>query len=155
MAKKTPSIFNTLQKTTENASAVNGEFTRQLPLEALEANPLNRFSMAEDEEFRSTLTSLEKDGFLEDVVDTLCDEIKLHHVIRVQEGLCTLGQGFVFNDILTNYERVADHCSNIAVAMIELESSSLQAHEYLKNLKESASGQYVALHEEYARKYAI
>ena len=91
---------------------------------------------------------------LEDVVDTLCDEIKLHHVIRVQEGLCTLGQGFVFNDILTNYERVADHCSNIAVAMIELESESVQAHEYLKNLKES-SGQFLALYEEYARKYAI
>ena len=71
MAKKaTPSIFSTLQKTTENASAVNGELVRQLPVSALENNPLNRFSMAEDAEFLSTLHSVEKEGFLEDIVVT-------------------------------------------------------------------------------------
>lgn len=70
MAKKAPSIFSTLQKTAENASAVNGELTRQLPLDALEDNPMNRFSMAEDEAFQSTLSSVEKDGFLEDIVVT-------------------------------------------------------------------------------------
>lgn len=69
-SKKNPSIFSTLQKTTENASAVNGEFTRQLPLTALVDNPMNRFSMAEDEEFLSTMASVEKDGFLEDIVVT-------------------------------------------------------------------------------------
>ncbi|MBQ3488349.1 MAG: Na/Pi cotransporter family protein [Clostridia bacterium] len=91
---------------------------------------------------------------LEEMIDMLSDELKLHHVNRVQAGQCTLDQGFVFNDLITNLERVADHCSNIAVAMIELESESVQAHEYLKNLKES-SGQFVALYEEYAKKYAI
>lgn len=70
MAKKNPSIFSTLQKTTANASAVNGEFTRQLPVDALEDNPLNRFSMAEDEQFTSTMASVEADGFLEDIVVT-------------------------------------------------------------------------------------
>lgn len=70
MAKKNPSIFSTLQKTTANASAVNGEFTRQLPVDALEDNPLNRFSMAEDEQFNSTMASVEADGFLEDIVVT-------------------------------------------------------------------------------------
>lgn len=69
-SKKNPSIFATLQKTTENASAVNGEFTRQLPLTSLVDNPMNRFSMAEDEEFLSTLASVEKDGFLEDIIVT-------------------------------------------------------------------------------------
>lgn len=69
-SKKNPSIFSTLQKTTANASAVNGEFTRQLPLDALEDNPLNRFSMAEDEEFLSTMRSMEKDGLLEDIIVT-------------------------------------------------------------------------------------
>ena len=69
-SKKSPSIFTTLQKTTETASAVNGEFTRQLPLTALVDNPMNRFSMAEDEEFLSTMASVEKDGFLEDIVVT-------------------------------------------------------------------------------------
>ena len=70
MAKKSPSIFSTLQKSTENASAANGELTRQLPTDALVDNPLNRFSMAEDEEFLSTMRSVEQDGFLEDIVVT-------------------------------------------------------------------------------------
>ena len=70
MAKKSPSIFSTLQKTTENASAANGELTRQLPTDALVDNPLNRFSMAADEEFLSTMRSVEQDGFLEDIVVT-------------------------------------------------------------------------------------
>lgn len=69
-SKKSPSIFSTLQKTTENASAANGELTRQLPTDALVDNPLNRFSMAEDEEFLSTVRSVEQDGFLEDIVVT-------------------------------------------------------------------------------------
>ena len=70
MAKKSPSIFSTLQKTTENASAANGELTRQLSVDCLVDNPLNRFSMAEDEEFLSTVRSVEQDGFLEDIVVT-------------------------------------------------------------------------------------
>lgn len=73
-SKKSPSIFSTLQKTTENAAAVNGEFARQLPVDALENNPLNRFSMAEDTEFLSTMSSVEKDGFLDDIIVTPCGE---------------------------------------------------------------------------------
>jgi len=69
-SKKGPSIFSTLQKTTENASGANGELTRQLPIDSLVDNPLNRFSMAEDEEFLSTMRSVEQDGFLEDIVVT-------------------------------------------------------------------------------------
>ena len=69
-SKKSPSIFSTLQKTTENASAANGELTRQLSVDCLVDNPLNRFSMAEDEEFLSTVRSVEQDGFLEDIVVT-------------------------------------------------------------------------------------
>ena len=69
-SKKSPSIFSTLQKTTENASGANGELTRQLSPDNLVDNPLNRFSMAEDEEFLSTMRSVEQDGFLEDIVVT-------------------------------------------------------------------------------------
>ena len=70
---KNPSIFSTLQKTAENAAAVNSEFVRQLSVDALDVNPLNRFSMAEDEEFLATLASVEKDGFLEDIIVTPAD----------------------------------------------------------------------------------
>ncbi|MBQ7523616.1 MAG: Na/Pi cotransporter family protein [Oscillospiraceae bacterium] len=90
---------------------------------------------------------------LEDHIDDLCDEMKIHHVERLQDGRCTLNQGFVFNDLLTNFERVADHCSNIAVAVLELESDNFNTHAYLKNIKEMHTGQYEALAEEYAEKY--
>lgn len=92
---------------------------------------------------------------LEDTIDGLCDEMKLHHIIRLQDGSCTLAMGFVFNDLLTNYERIADHCSNIAVAMIELESDSFDTHEYLKSLREMKTQKYMQYAEEYGKKFAL
>ena len=92
---------------------------------------------------------------LEELIDNLCDEMKLHHVDRLQKGLCTLVQGFVFNDLLTNYERVADHCSNIAVAMIELESDSFDTHEYLSSIKDMKSDTFERYYEEYSRIYQL
>ena len=72
---------------------------------------------------------------LEELVDIYCDEMKMNHVKRVQKGECTLHQGFIFNDLLTDFERIADHCSNVAVAIIELELNVFDTHEYLINLK--------------------
>ena len=92
---------------------------------------------------------------LEEHIDVLCDEMKLRHVERLQKGICSLSQGFVFNDILTNFERVADHCSNIAVAMIELESDAYDTHDYVINLRELHSQQFDQLYEQYAKKYQI
>lgn len=92
---------------------------------------------------------------LEDVVDTLCDQMKLHHVDRLQKGLCTLHQGFVFNDLLTNYERVADHCSNIAVAIIELDSDVFDTHEYLNSLKQMKDASFARYSAEYREKYIL
>ena len=92
---------------------------------------------------------------LEELIDDLCDELKLHHVDRLQKGHCTLLNGFLFNDLLTNYERVADHCSNIAVAMIELESDSFDTHEYLSSIKEMISDTYERYYEEYSQQYHL
>lgn len=92
---------------------------------------------------------------LEELIDNLCDELKLHHVDRLQKGQCTIQIGFVFNDLLTNYERISDHCSNIAVAMIELESDEFDTHQYLKSLKEMKSADFTKLYEEYSRVYSI
>lgn len=72
---------------------------------------------------------------LEEVIDNLCDEMRNHHVDRLQQGICTLQHGFVFNDLLTNYERVGDHCSNVAVAMIEIRHDMFDTHEYIDSLK--------------------
>ena len=92
---------------------------------------------------------------LEEIIDGLCDEMKLHHVDRLQKGVCTLNQGFIFNDLLTNYERVADHCSNIAVAMIELESDSFDTHEYLNSVKAMKSASFARYSAEYQKKYTL
>ena len=92
---------------------------------------------------------------LEEIIDGLCDEMKSHHVDRLQYGSCTLNQGFVFNDLLTNYERVADHCSNIAVAIIELESDSFDTHEYLNSVRAMKSSSFARYYEEYKQEYHL
>ena len=92
---------------------------------------------------------------LEEVIDALCDEMKLHHVDRLQQGICTLHQGFVFNDLLTNFERVSDHCSNLAVATIELESDSFDSHQYMISLKAARSHGFDQYYEEYRRKFSL
>ena len=92
---------------------------------------------------------------LEECVDDLIDQIKLNHINRLKNGYCTIEHGFVLSDILTNYERVSDHCSNIGVAMIELSRGIFDAHEYLDALKEKADPQFQALYEEYKAKYAV
>ena len=92
---------------------------------------------------------------LEETIDNLCDEMKLHHVARVQDGACTLEQGFVFNDLITDYERIGDHCSNLAVALIELNNRSIDAHEYLSSLKEQRTHNFDVYFEEYRERFAL
>ena len=92
---------------------------------------------------------------LEERIDELCDEMKLHHVDRLKKGICTLNQGFPFNDLITNLERVADHCSNIAIAMIELNRDDFETHGYVINLKELHSHRFDEYYETYAEKYRI
>lgn len=92
---------------------------------------------------------------LEELIDTLCDEMKLHHIDRVKKGVCTLNQGFVFNDLLTNLERIADHCSNVAVAMIELASEEFDTHEYMQSLKEMKNESFDRYFGEYRNKYVL
>lgn len=91
----------------------------------------------------------------EERIDILCDEMKLRHVDRLQNGICSLSQGFVFNDLVTNLERVADHCSNIAIAMIELQADTYDTHSYVINLKELHSHRFDEYYEEYSKKYVI
>lgn len=92
---------------------------------------------------------------LRELIGMLCDELKMRHVDRLQSGKCGISQGFAFNDLLTNIERVSDHCSNVAVAMIELESRNFDTHEYLKSLREMRNTEYKRYFEEYEQKYSI
>ncbi|MBP5491221.1 MAG: Na/Pi cotransporter family protein [Clostridiales bacterium] len=92
---------------------------------------------------------------LEEVIDDLCEKMKLHHVDRLQKGQCTISQGFVFNDLSTNFDRVSDHCSNIAVAIIEMEADEFDTHKYLGKIKEKQSPEFQKLFESYTKEYAI
>lgn len=92
---------------------------------------------------------------LEELVDIYCDEMKMNHVKRVQKGECTLHQGFIFNDLLTDFERIADHCSNVAVAIIELELNVFDTHEYLINLKKDNGTNFDKYFEEYKAMFPL
>lgn len=92
---------------------------------------------------------------LRELIGMLCDELKMRHVDRLQSGKCGIEQGFSFNDLLTNAERVSDHCSNVAVAMIELESRDFDTHQYLKSVREMRNDEYKTYFEEYEKKYSI
>ena len=92
---------------------------------------------------------------LRELIGILCDELKLRHIARLRTGKCEMKQGFAFNDLLTNLERIAAHCSNIAVAMIELEAADFDTHEYLKSVRELKNDTYMAYFDEYERTYDI
>ena len=92
---------------------------------------------------------------LEEVIDELCEEMKLRHIERLKQHRCTIAQGAVYNDLLVDFERVADHCSNIAVAIIELHGDSLASHEYLDHVKEVRSTDFEASYHGYHEKYAL
>lgn len=92
---------------------------------------------------------------LEEWIDQLCSQVKLNHVDRLQQGKCTIRQGFVLNDLLTSLERVGDHCSNVAVAMIELETDAFDTHEYIERLRNNQSPEFVASFEEYKKQFTL
>ncbi len=92
---------------------------------------------------------------LEQVIDKLNKRLKARHVARLQNGECTIELGFVFTDLLTNYERVSDHCSNIAVYTMQLPSDKLDAHKYLAKIKNSEDGTFVDDFNMYSDKYSL
>ena len=92
---------------------------------------------------------------LEQVIDLLITEIKSNHIARLQKGDCTIEFGFVLSDLLTNCERVSDHCSNIAVAQIETAQNAYQAHKYLNAVKSKSNAEFQSAFDSYQQQYRI
>jgi phosphate:Na+ symporter len=92
---------------------------------------------------------------LEQVIDSLQSQLKDLHITRLQNGDCTIENGFIYTDILANYERVSDHCSNIAVYTMQLPSDMLDAHKYLNQIKSSSNSSFVDDYEKYEAKYQV
>ena len=91
---------------------------------------------------------------LEQVIDRLTVQIKNNHVKRLQHGACTIEGGFILADLLNNYERISDHCSNIAVAIIEVEHNSFDTHKYLNGVKYGNSV-FNEIYDSFDKKYAL
>lgn len=92
---------------------------------------------------------------LEQVIDELHDQIKFNHILRLQKNECTIEHGFILSDILTNLERVSDHCSNVGICIEEMSShNALGAHQYVDALK-AEQPQFKAQYEAYREKYAL
>ena len=81
--------------------------------------------------------------------------MKRNHIARLQANECTIKLGFAFNDLLTSYERVADHCSNIAIAVIEAEKGTYEPHEYLKNVKYDHKEEFEKLYRQYRDRFNL
>ena len=92
---------------------------------------------------------------LEQAIDKLVYEMKRNHIARLQAEECTIKLGFAFNDLLTSYERVADHCSNIAIAVIEAEHGTYEPHEYLKTVKYDNKEHFEKQYRQYRDRYNL
>ncbi len=90
---------------------------------------------------------------LEDVIDRLRTELKNRHIKRMQEGRCTINQGFVFTDYITALEKISDHCANVGAAIIELNDENYDIHNVMSQRK--SSDEYKAICVEYSKKYAL
>lgn len=92
---------------------------------------------------------------LEQVIDRITAEMRGNHVTRLQTGNCTIELGFILNDLVNCIERVSDHCSNIAVAMIEVAEGEFETHKYLNAVKSGNDEQFLKAYNEYAEKYSL
>ena len=92
---------------------------------------------------------------LEDVIDAINNEVKSRHVRRLKDGTCTIELGFILSDLSTNLERVADHCSNLAVCVIESEKGNFDMHHYLDDLKMYGNSDFDVKMNKYEEKYAL
>ncbi len=92
---------------------------------------------------------------LEEVIDNINVELKSRHVRRLREGKCTIELGFVLSDITTNFERVADHCSNIAVCLIQIQENVFDTHEYLEKIKQKDNREFSILYDGYKERYML
>lgn len=92
---------------------------------------------------------------LEEVIDELNKVVKKHHMKRLRKGKCTIELGLVLSDLAMNYERVADHCSNIAVYMMQLKDVQLEEHSFTEQMDEAESAEFTKWVNEFSKKYEM
>jgi phosphate:Na+ symporter len=111
------------------------------------------YTMAIDSYLKNDVALAKKVEPLQGVIDVICATLKETHVERLQKGICTADQGFIFNDILTNCERISDHSMNVAVAVIRVSPENKDAHAYMHDLKMRKSPEYEKAYRAYYEQY--
>ncbi len=148
----------------ENLVDVSKEmFDKQITFSHEARRELTTIAKAVTEILRNTINAFRNDDLalartiepLEQVIDTLITEIRTRHISRLQKGSCTIELGFVLTDLLTNCERISDHCSNIAVAMIEAAHGTFDTHEYLHTVKTQPDSDFAEQCSEWHKKFEI
>jgi len=91
----------------------------------------------------------------EEVIDSLNAEVQKRHVKRLRKGKCTIELGFILSDITTAFERVADHCSNVAVSVLQIKEDSFEVHEYMDNLKKADEQTFQKLYDMFKQNYSL
>ena len=92
---------------------------------------------------------------LEEVIDNLRNQMKKHHIKRLRKGKCNIESGFVMSEMLNNFERIADHCSNIAVCLIQTQEGTLDTHEYINELRRTEDSFFLEHITKFTKKYAL
>ncbi len=92
---------------------------------------------------------------LEDVIDSLNESLKKRHIKRLTSGKCTIELGFVLSDLINNYERVSDHCSNIALWVLQSKENGLETHEYIDKIKHEENDEFKAQYKQFKDKYLL
>ena len=122
------------------------------------------FSAALTEILNNTIHAFQNDDIeearlvepLEEVIDAIQEDIRTRHIVRLREGACTIELGFVLSDLLTNMERVSDHCSNIAAALIQTKNQTFDMHSYLQSVKAADGNEEFSTRvKEYSKRYAL
>ena len=110
-----------------------------------------------------TFTAFEKNDLalarkvepLEQVIDRITNKMRAHHIVRLQAGICTIELGFILSDLINGLERVSDHCSNVAVAMIEVSEGVFDPHKYLSGIRNGSNEQFGKDYDAYKKKYSL
>lgn len=124
-------------------------------IEVISAAVCEVLHLAVDALVNENLETAKKVEPLEQVIDRLKLKIKDNHIRRLKDGDCTVEFGFILSDLLTNYERIADHCSNIAVCLLEIAHGSFETHEYLNHVKSDGENDFDVRYREYKKKYTL
>ena len=122
------------------------------------------FSAALTEILNNTVHAFEQESIeearmvepLEEVIDAIQADIRARHIARLRGGACTIELGFVLSDLLTNMERVSDHCSNIAATLIQTKNQAFDMHSYLQSVKATDGNEEFAAHvKAYSDQFAL